>query len=217
MSEKKSLKQQAYSEIKRKIVNCEYAPDTLLNEELLCSELHVSRTPIRDALGRLEQEGLITILPKKGIVISGMSIGDINRVFEVRMLYEPYALLHYGAQIPSEQLTYFYRKLSDLNAMADEQEAFQVDDEFHNAVIRATGNRYLLQSYECIHDQALRFRILTGQANDMRLEDTVKEHTIILAAALKQDWSSASAAMAEHLAASKNVTFELILNSDRII
>lgn len=217
MSEKKSLKQQAYSEIKQKIINCEYAPDTLLNEELLCSELRVSRTPIRDALSRLEQEGLITILPKKGIMISGMSIGDINRVFEVRMLYEPYALLHYGVQIPSERLSFFYRKLSDFNAMADEQEAFQVDDEFHNAVLRATGNRYLLQSYECIHDQALRFRILTGQANGARLEDTVKEHTKILTAALKQDWPAASAAMAEHLAASKNATFELILSSDKII
>ena len=57
MPEKKSLKQQAYDEIKRKIVTCEYAPNTLLNEELLREELHVSRTPIRDALSRLEQKG----------------------------------------------------------------------------------------------------------------------------------------------------------------
>ena len=100
MPEKKSLKQQAYDEIKRKIVTCEYAPNTLLNEELLREELHVSRTPIRDALSRLEQKGLITILPKKGIMVSSLSINDINMVFEVRMMYEPYALLHYGSRIP---------------------------------------------------------------------------------------------------------------------
>ena len=87
MPEKKSLKQQAYDEIKRKIVTCEYAPNTLLNEELLREELHVSRTPIRDALSRLEQKGLITILPKKGIMVSSLSINDINMVFEVRMMY----------------------------------------------------------------------------------------------------------------------------------
>ena len=86
MPEKKSLKQQAYDEIKRKIVTCEYAPNTLLNEELLREELHVSRTPIRDALSRLEQKGLITILPKKGIMVSSLSINDINMVFEVRMM-----------------------------------------------------------------------------------------------------------------------------------
>ncbi len=211
MTEKKSLKQQAYDEIKRKIVSCEYAPNTLLNEELLREELHVSRTPIRDALSRLEQDGMITILPKKGIMVSGMSINDINMVFEVRMMYEPYALLNYGAQIPYETLTYYYSQLSDLNVMAEDKAAYQADDAFHAAVIHAMGNRYLLQSYEWIHDQNLRFRVLTGQASSLRLEDTAREHTKILTACLKQDWPSAAAAMEEHLSASKNATFDLLL------
>ena len=199
MPEKKSLKQQAYDEIKRKIVTCEYAPNTLLNEELLREELHVSRTPIRDALSRLEQKGLITILPKKGIMVSSLSINDINMVFEVRMMYEPYALLHYGSRIPYSVLTHSYELLSDLDAMSEDWAFFQADDAFHAAVVQAIGNRFLLQTYEWIQDQNLRFRVMTGQTSAPRLEDTSKEHTRILEACLKKDWSEAASAMKDHL------------------
>ena len=210
MPEKKSLKQQAYDEIKRKIVTCEYAPNTLLNEELLREELHVSRTPIRDALSRLEQKGLITILPKKGIMVSSLSINDINMVFEVRMMYEPYALLHYGSRIPYSVLTHSYELLSDLDAMSEDWAFFQADDAFHAAVVQAIGNRFLLQTYEWIHDQNLRFRVMTGQTSAPRLEDTSKEHTRILEACLKKDWSEAASAMKDHLINSKNATFDLL-------
>ena len=210
MPEKKSLKQQAYDEIKRKIVTCEYAPNTLLNEELLREELHVSRTPIRDALSRLEQKGLITILPKKGIMVSSLSINDINMVFEVRMMYEPYALLHYGSRIPYSVLTHSYELLSDLDAMSEDWAFFQADDAFHAAVVQAIGNRFLLQTYEWIQDQNLRFRVMTGQTSAPRLEDTSKKHTRILEACLKKDWSEAASAMKDHLINSKNATFDLL-------
>ena len=210
MPEKKSLKQQAYDEIKRKIVTCEYAPNTLLNEELLREELHVSRTPIRDALSRLEQKGLITILPKKGIMVSSLSINDINMVFEVRMMDEPYALLHYGSRIPYSVLTHSYELLSDLDAMSEDWAFFQADDAFHAAVVQAIGNRFLLQTYEWIQDQNLRFRVMTGQTSAPRLEDTSKEHTRILEACLKKDWSEAASAMKDHLINSKNATFDLL-------
>ena len=210
MPEKKSLKQQAYDEIKRKIVTCEYAPNTLLNEELLREELHVSRTPIRDALSRLEQKGLITILPKKGIMVSSLSINDINMVFEVRMMYEPYALLHYGSRIPYSVLTHSYELLSDLDALSEVWAFFQADDAFHAAVVQAIGNRFLLQTYEWIQDQNLRFRVMTGQTSAPRLEDTSKEHTRILEACLKKDWSEAASAMKDHLINSKNATFDLL-------
>ncbi|MGE4275613.1 MAG: GntR family transcriptional regulator [Lawsonibacter sp.] len=211
MAEKESLKLQAYNAIKKKLVSCEYAPNTLLNEELLREELHVSRTPIRDALSRLEQEGMITILPKKGIMVSGMSINDINMVFEVRLMYEPYALLNFGSKIPYETLTHFYNQFSDLSALTEPKDYYQVDDAFHATIIQAMGNRYLRQSYDWIHDQNLRFRVLTAQASSLRLENSTREHMKILTACLKHDWKAAACAMEEHLTASKNATFDLIL------
>ena len=59
---------------------------------------------MRDALGRLEQEGLITILPKKGLMVSGITEEDVHSMFEMRLLVEPYALRTYGNLIPREQL-----------------------------------------------------------------------------------------------------------------
>ena len=83
---KTSLKTLAYNTIKEKIITCEYAPGSLLNEESLTDMLKISRTPIRDALGRLEQEGLIEILPKKGIMVTNLSMPDINMIVEIRQM-----------------------------------------------------------------------------------------------------------------------------------
>jgi DNA-binding GntR family transcriptional regulator len=212
MEKKETLKLQAYNAIKAKIISCEYAPNTLLNEELLHDELNVSRTPIRDALGRLEQEGLLTILPKKGIMVSGTSINDVNMVFEVRMMYEPYALLHYGSRLPFDTLLRFHRAFSDLGTLSEGNAFYEEDDCFHNTIIQTTNNRYLCQSYEYISNQSHRFRVLTGRSSSQRLEQTSAEHLKILIACLKQDWSGAAAAMREHLIASKNVTFDLLMN-----
>lgn len=98
---KPSLKLQAYQYLKTKILNCEYRPNEFLNEQKLCAEMgNISRTPMRDALGRLEQEGLITILPKKGLMVSGITEEDVHSMFEMRLLVEPYALRTYGNAIP---------------------------------------------------------------------------------------------------------------------
>ena len=91
-----NLKTLAYNTIRNKIVTCQYAPGTFLNEEQLTTELSLSRTPVRDALGRLEQEGLLEIRPKCGILVRPLTLNDIDMTFEVRMLYEPYILTHYG-------------------------------------------------------------------------------------------------------------------------
>ena len=143
-------------------------------------------------------------------MVSSLSINDINMVFEVRMMYEPYALLHYGSRIPYSVLTHSYELLSDLDAMSEDWAFFQADDAFHAAVVQAIGNRFLLQTYEWIQDQNLRFRVMTGQTSAPRLEDTSKEHTRILEACLKKDWSEAASAMKDHLINSKNATFDLL-------
>ena len=73
-----SLKNQAYYEIRQRILTCEYAPGAILNEAFLCEELSFSRTPVRDALSRLEHEHLLRIVSKKGIVIENITLSDIG-------------------------------------------------------------------------------------------------------------------------------------------
>ena len=134
---KNSLKHSTYEYIKNKIIHCEYEPGMFLNEELLCSEIGVSRTPVRDALSRLEQEGLINILPKKGIMISNLSINDMNMTYEFRLMLEPYILQHYGPFLDSEKLLYYYHLFSDHKLLEDKELSSTADDEFHIWIVNS--------------------------------------------------------------------------------
>ena len=116
---KKSLKVQAYNNIKEKILNCEFSPGMHLNEAVLCETFHVSRTPIRDALSRLEQEGLVTIRSKKGIVVSSLSISEVNNIFELRLLLEPYSIRNYGYTLDEGTLLDYYQNLLRLDITQD--------------------------------------------------------------------------------------------------
>ena len=155
---KMNLKTQAYNTIRQKIVTCEYAPGTFLNEELLTTELGLSRTPVRDALSRLEQEGLIEIKPKKGIIVMPLSINTINMIFEVRQLYEPYILLNYGNALSVERLKDFYNIFSSSktnhNCYNNNDYFYELDTEFHNFVVDACPNTYIHQNYNMIQTQA---------------------------------------------------------------
>lgn len=211
---KESLKLQAYNIIKDKIITCEYAPSTLLNEEVLREEIGASRTPIRDALSRLEQEGLITIIPKKGIMVSGLSIADINMIFEVRLLFEPYALKNYGFTLSDETIMTFYNDLAIPREADMDRDFFAMDDAFHSTIVSAIPNRFLCQTYDLIQTQNRRFRVMTGQFSADRLEATMNEHLQIVKACLRKDWDAAADAMRTHLIASKNSTFDLLLDTN---
>ena len=158
---KLSLKLQAYQYLKTKILNCEYRPNEFLNEQKLCAEMgNISRTPMRDALGRLEQEGLITILPKKGLMVSGITEDDVHSMFEMRLLVEPYALRTYGNEIPHQYL----RNFADLMHNPDKIEDFcKADDDFHEMLMSTLPNKYLRAAYDRITGLNTRFRIMTGK------------------------------------------------------
>ena len=209
-----TLKQQAYISIKDKILKCEYAPGSILSEDALSDDIQGSRTPIRDAISRLEQEHLVQILPKKGIIVSELSIGEITSMFETRLLIEPYALERYGFHIPSNSFAQYYQYFQNFRqnpssfTAADE---YQIDDKFHIEIVEATKNRYITQIYEQICSQNTRLRVLTGTLNTQRLTDTQDEHIKIVEHALKQDWEKAAQALKEHLLLSKDIAFQLLL------
>ena len=193
---KETLKEHAYNIIKDKIINCEYAPSALLNEEMLKEDVQASRTPIRDALGRLEQEGLITILPKKGLMVSGITEEDVHSMFEMRLLVEPYAQRTYGADIPREELEHFVRMMHEPDVIDDFCKA---DDDFHELLMSTLPNKYLRSAYDRITGLNTRFRIMTGKVSMINQEQTCEEHLEILDAALAGDWDRAADSLQHHL------------------
>ncbi len=209
---KEPLKHQAYQIIKDNIENCIYAPGTVINEEHIRAEIAASRTPIRDALSRLEQEGLVKILPKKGIEISKITVREINMVYETRNLLEPYVVKNYGNRIPLETYMHYYRLYSDyLDGKMPEYSYSDMDESFHQLFMDACDNSYFNNLYSTIGSQIRRTRILSGQTSTDRLHETIEEHFAIVEAALKNDWKAAAGAMLSHLSRSKTVMFDYIL------
>lgn len=213
---KTNLKTQAYNTIRHKIVTCEYAPGAFLNEEILTEQLGLSRTPVRDALGRLEQEGLVEIKPKKGIIVTPLSINTINMIYEVRILYEPYIMRNYGASISVEKLNDFYQIFQaqkSTNICHENHDYFyELDTSFHNFIVDSCPNIYIRQNYTMIQTQTERFRYMTGNVSNRRLDETFLEHLDIIKAALQNDWETAAQKLVFHLEESKKASFQLIFN-----
>ncbi len=214
---KTNLKTLAYTAIRHKIITCEYAPGTFLNEERLTEELRLSRTPVRDALSRLEQEELIEIRPKRGIMVTPLSVNDINMIFEMRTLYEPYILLHYGALLPEKRLIelndIFLHTKPDSEYFQNNDYFYELDSEFHLMVVNACPNTYIRHSYNLIWAQNQRFRNLTGNVSTSRLTATFQEHLDITGPCLRKNWKEAADKMAYHLEQSKKSSFDYVLNS----
>lgn len=210
-----SLKLQAYHILKERITSCTYPPGCQLNEETLEKELGMSRTPIRDALGRLEQEGLVNIRSKKGIEITKLSVRELNMIFELRQLLECHALLQYGNLLPETELFAYFRRFSN-NDFPGEGEYYRHDDSFHSLIMSVVPNLYIAQSYQTIINQNARFRVMTGHRTEQRLLDTSREHCAILSACLQKNWPAAAEAMREHLNRSKASSFALLMEQGGI-
>lgn len=82
------LRELAYAQIKRRIISCEFRPGDAINEAQLTAALGIGRTPIHQALHRLEVEGMVTIMPRKGVMVTALSLNDVLDMIEVRVSNE---------------------------------------------------------------------------------------------------------------------------------
>ena len=179
---KLSLKLQAYQYLKTKILNCEYRPNEFLNEQKLCAEMgNISRTPI---------------LPKKGLMVSGITEEDVHSMFEMRLLVEPYALRTYGNLIPREQLEAYTELMHHPERIDD---FCKSDDDFHELLMSSLPNKYLRSAYDRITGLNTRFRIMTGKVSMINQDQTCEEHLEILNAALSDNRNTAADALQHHL------------------
>ena len=215
VSARPTRKQTAYDYIKKKILSCEYEPGSFMNEQFICDELELSRTPVRDALSRLEQEGLVSILPKKGFLVSELKLNDINHIYEVRLLIEPYVLRRYGPKLDQGRLRQFRDMMSGTGWDGYSfDDYYSLDDDFHGFIMGALSNRYLIETYENIKNLNRRLRVLSGSRVENRIANTYREHGEIIDACLKNDWEGAANAMIKHLEAARVAAFYLIVDSE---
>lgn len=209
-SSKNSLKTQIYDAIKHRIVYCEYTPGMHLNEDLLCQQFGVSRTPVRDALSRLELEGLVSIHSKRGLVINSVSLRSVNELYEARLRIEPYAVKNYGCKLSDDVYAEYVELFSktDLN----KNDLYELDDRFHCCFIEASQNRFLSLIYGITADQSARCRILSDVGDRIILSQ--QEHYEIATNCLLRNWSKAAESMRIHLEESKNAIIRYVLNQN---
>ncbi|MDL2324746.1 GntR family transcriptional regulator [Ruminococcaceae bacterium OttesenSCG-928-A16] len=203
-----SLKDKAYKYIKDKIVCCEYLPGQVLVEAEIIEAVGASRTPIREALNKLEQERLVRIIAKRGVFVSDITVATISDVYDVRELVEPYFVEKIGPHIPIERIDELCSRVEqdEKSEMVDQQYLF--DNDFHQMFISYSSNTYLEMMMEQVYAQNNRIRILSGWASQRRLDESRKEHKEILDAMKERDFGSAANAMRNHLQISREAALE---------
>lgn len=218
-SQKLSASESAYGIIKSRILNCIYAPNQMLNEVALSSELGMSRTPVREALNKLEHEMLVSIYPKHGTIVSPIDLTVVRDVFQVRKLLEPFIILQYGCLIDPERLivSLNLQKTIRADVSSATRIQYEADDDLHQIILAANPNRFISETLLKVYDQNQRIRILTGEKSQERLFNSCNEHISIINSLLSNDYAIAAQRMEEHLAASCHATINYLVSSSEPI
>lgn len=205
-----SLKAKAYDIIKENIISCRYAPGDFLNEMQLMDEIGASRTPIREALNKLEQERFVRIVPKKGIMVSELTLREINELYQVRLMLEPQVLRQWGEWIPVEELERCHTRLVNYSPEMNMLERNELDNSLHRLIVDYCPNCYIREWFGHVFSQNQRVRIFTGQIGQ-RMELNNESHLRILDKLLLGDYNVAAELMTEHLEEGKRATFDILL------
>jgi len=191
-----SQNEQAYRRLKDDIVALRLKPGDALNESGLCAELGLGRTPVNQALHRLMHEGLVRILPRKGVLVQPLSMDEFAHLIEVRRLTEPPCAALAAARIGAEALERLEAVLAasptDLDAILES------DRLFHAVIAEASGNRVLAEVLAGLHGRSVRFWALSLATGHHQAE-VAEEHAVILAALRRRDPDAAAAAMTAHI------------------
>lgn len=190
----------AYQQIKEMIVTLDMRPGTVIQEAQLRDDLGLGRTPIREALKRLQSENLVIVKPRRGIFVADITITDLSQIFEVRVELEALCARLAAQRITAEQLVELRRLAEEYERIdpANLKELFEIDRRFHNLLATAANNEFLRREMDLFHNLSLRIWYLA--LSRVQAEDIdVQAHLDILAACEAHDPDCAEARMREHI------------------
>lgn len=140
----KSRSEEAYQQIRKRIVTLDLAPGKVIDEGWLKNELAIGRTPIREALQRLSRENLVTIVPRRGMFVSEIKMADLQRIVEVRIELEGTA-----ARLAAQRgrLVHWEAMAATLDGISEDETSYDrlidVDEQFHRLIYKAADNPFL--------------------------------------------------------------------------
>lgn len=188
-----------YESIRQAILTGQLAPGQSITEERLSESLHVSRTPVREALIRLEAEGVVKILKNKGAFVPELTALDIAEVFDLRILLEGHAARKCVPFISMTAAADFLDRLQRLAGdEAKQEEKAGLGLEIHNLIVASARNARLGRMIEILRNQIVWVHSYAAMIPG-RIDKSLQEHVEILRAILDRDADRAEAAMRRHL------------------
>jgi DNA-binding GntR family transcriptional regulator len=196
-----SLADQAYEDIKEKILKLYFLPGQYLNEGALCALLNVGRTPVHLALQRLQHEGLVEVMPRKGVIVQPGSISEILKILDSRATIEAdlarNAAAHSNAR-QTDELKSLARAGAGNGQPSQLENFIEADRAFHRKLADLAENPILSEIARGLHERSIRYWYLhLWQTFDGKA--SVREHTAIADAIAKGDGEAAAKAVRTHI------------------
>ena len=210
-----SLTDEIANIIRERILKGEYGIGEKIKENMIATELRVSRTPIREAFKILEDENLIEYIPNRGCFAKGFTPDDIDDIFALRKALERIAVERTAARIKDEDVVKLVDKhdLMEFHTKKkDVMKVLEIDTEFHEIIYSATGSRFLaqvLKSYKGYIEKTRK----SIRYNQEQLEAMMKEHKALLNAIKKHDPEAAIKASDCHVENSKKRAHAVYLDA----
>ena len=190
-----------YQHLKRTILERIHADGALLSEAEIAAEVGVSRTPVREALLRLESEGLVALYPKRGVLVRPVSAAEIEDVIDARRLVE----VHAAQRAWDRRATLVGTLEPLLDAMRSARDSGDVvalmaaDRAFHATVVDGGGNAILSELYQRLRDRQIRIGISAMRVEPERVDQAVTDHTRLLEALRGDDPAHWAMLVDEHI------------------
>ena len=201
MDEYLPLREVVFNTLRQAILKGELKPGERLMEIALAERLGVSRTPIREAMRKLEQEGLVVMIPRRGAQVANITEKDLNDVLEVRIALENVAIEKACARMTEEEMRRLWLAAKEFEhtiAEGNLVKLAEADVAFHEVIYQASDNKRLIQVLNNMREQIYRYRVEYLKEDESR-NRLVKEHEKITRAIKERDVKAAQELSFEHL------------------
>lgn len=196
-----SLSEQAYLQIRDKIVRLQLAPGDVIREDVLQAELGIGRTPIREALQRLARDQFVTVIPRRGMLVSPIDVMELSMLYETRAILEPYAMRLAAVRGKQEHWDAMAAALeSSRRPNVSNSDLMRIDRKCHEIVWDAANNRFLTDTLDMMYAQSDRlWHLYIADVEDMR--HALEEHTEMYQALASGDGDLAAKLAEAHVRA----------------
>lgn len=204
------LRDKVVEELRRRIIQCDYAPGHRLTEGRLARDFGVSRNPVREAIRVLEREGFLISHPRRSAVVAQISVQDVEDIFDVRLSLEVLAAQLAAQRVQPDGAATLDRLLIDAASAQTVAELAALNTAFHAEICRLAGNTLLAGIMESLHD---RLEWIYRQSAEIRAPHSWAEHEALATAVRAGDAEAAAHAAHTHVLAARQSALALAAGS----